>query len=318
MKERNYKMDNIRFVLIFLVVLGHITELFCTGGINTIYKVIYTFHIPCLIFITGFFAKFNPRKIAKRFVLPYLIFQVLYIAFDFYILKSKDNLLLQFTTPNWLLWYIFSSLSYFLIMPIIDTQNKKKAIVILIMSIFVSLLSGYDATIGYYLSLSRTFVFMPFFISGFYVSKFFDIYAIYKTITEHRFKIITTVIIIICILEFFIYKWSVPRSVLYGAYAYSSDNGNIGMRIIFLVCAFFWMLAFLSVIPNRCIKLITFIGQNSMPIYLIHGFIIKYMSVKNPFVYSQPINFIAAVAISAVIMLALGSKPIAAVFKKFK
>ena len=40
-----------------------------------LYKIIYTFHVPALMFITGKFAKFDKKRILKHLCFPYIVFQ---------------------------------------------------------------------------------------------------------------------------------------------------------------------------------------------------------------------------------------------------
>ena len=64
--SRKYRFDNIKFILITLVVFGHFLELIDGQTANNLYRIIYLFHIPAFIFITGYFAKFNPSKKKKK------------------------------------------------------------------------------------------------------------------------------------------------------------------------------------------------------------------------------------------------------------
>ena len=50
---RNYRMDNIRCILIFLVVFGHM--LTWIPKADTPYRIIYLFHMPAFLFLTGYF-----------------------------------------------------------------------------------------------------------------------------------------------------------------------------------------------------------------------------------------------------------------------
>jgi fucose 4-O-acetylase-like acetyltransferase len=60
---RNYKIDNIKAFLIILVVFGHMLELVNMGGL---YRLIYTIHMPVFVFVSGYFAKFNAKKIVTN------------------------------------------------------------------------------------------------------------------------------------------------------------------------------------------------------------------------------------------------------------
>ena len=57
--KRDLYWDSLKFVLIFLVVYGHTIETYSPdGSINrAIYNLIYVFHMPLFIFISGYFSK---------------------------------------------------------------------------------------------------------------------------------------------------------------------------------------------------------------------------------------------------------------------
>ena len=100
--SRNYRFDNIKFILITLVVFGHFLELINGQVTDNLYRIIYLFHIPAFIFITGYFAKFNPAKIIRTLILPYVISQLLYLPYNSLFILEKDTFTLQFTKPYWL------------------------------------------------------------------------------------------------------------------------------------------------------------------------------------------------------------------------
>lgn len=58
-KDRDYFFDNARAILIFLVVLGHMIQPYTSESkyILALYLVIYSFHMPTFLFISGYFAK---------------------------------------------------------------------------------------------------------------------------------------------------------------------------------------------------------------------------------------------------------------------
>ena len=77
---RNYRMDNIRCILIFLVVFGHM--LTWIPEADTPYRIIYLFHMPAFLFLTGYFSHFNISKILTQLAYPYILFQILYLIYD--------------------------------------------------------------------------------------------------------------------------------------------------------------------------------------------------------------------------------------------
>lgn len=58
MKERNYLFDNLKFLLIVLVVFGHsLEEISLEHNYAIIRAWIYSFHMPVFVFISGYFRK---------------------------------------------------------------------------------------------------------------------------------------------------------------------------------------------------------------------------------------------------------------------
>jgi hypothetical protein len=58
-KNRDPYFSNLKFILIFLVILGHLIEkyIYVNHDLYSIYTVIYMVHMPLFAFISGFFLK---------------------------------------------------------------------------------------------------------------------------------------------------------------------------------------------------------------------------------------------------------------------
>ena len=168
--ERNYRMDNLKCLLIFAVVFGHMLELFMgkNDGFKVIYLVIYSFHMPLFAFVSGVFARYSPEKIRNHLIYPYVVFQILYLLFANNVLEKETEV--QFTTPYWLLWYLFASIAWNLLLPLVQGGGftwRKKAVV-LAAAFLAGILIGFDDKAGYYLSFSRIVEFFPYFLMGAY------------------------------------------------------------------------------------------------------------------------------------------------------
>ncbi|MCC3709207.1 acyltransferase family protein, partial [Staphylococcus epidermidis] len=94
-KDRDYFFDNARAILIFLVVLGHLLQPYTSEDkfLQALYLLIYSFHMPTFLFISGYFAKNLDKpnyleKIAKKLLLPYVIFFAFFQLF--YIFPGKE------------------------------------------------------------------------------------------------------------------------------------------------------------------------------------------------------------------------------------
>lgn len=92
--RRNYRFDNIKLILILFVIVAHFFELFKVE--ERAYLTIYTFHMPLFIFLFGIFARFDKKRIIK-YIFTYVVFQILYKLFDFYILGNGKELSITWT-----------------------------------------------------------------------------------------------------------------------------------------------------------------------------------------------------------------------------
>ena len=86
MKERLISPDFIKGFCIILMVYGHITQIGTMANYqNYLAKVIYTFHMPLFLIISGYFfnislnLKSQVNKILKKIAIPYVIFTTLYL-----------------------------------------------------------------------------------------------------------------------------------------------------------------------------------------------------------------------------------------------
>lgn len=312
MRERLYKFDNIKGILIFLVVLGHFLELI--KGYDILYLTIYSFHMPLFIFVTGYFAKFNKHKFISNLVCPYIIFQILYTYFEKIIL-GNDELTLTYSKPVWLLWYLFVIICYYLLIPLIQTKNRKSQILIFLISVFMALLAGYDNSMGYTFSASRFFVFMPFFIAGYYMSqdktlikRFINIEKSNKYGFALLAGIIYTVIIVLVLKQDIISK-----KMLYGSYSYEKAEYTIFIRLLIMLIAAGFIFMFLLIIPNKKVLFLSNIGSNTMPVFLLHGFVVKYIK-DNIELIGGSINFEKVLVLSIAVVLILGNKFVNKIF----
>ena len=111
--------------------------------------------MPLFIFLTGIFAKFDKKRIIT-YIFSYLLFQVLYKLFDFYVLGNGKELSITFMTPYWLLWYMLVIIFYTFLIPLIDSKNNIIRIIVVTISIALSLITPYFKDIGCLLSMETS------------------------------------------------------------------------------------------------------------------------------------------------------------------
>lgn len=165
-KARAGYLDSAKFVLVQLVVIGHLLEQVrqLSPFAGAAYRFIYMFHVPALVFMSGMVAhaSFDARQ-GKRWlatlVLPYLVFQGIYRYAD--ALWQGHTFAYGVVQPYWLLWYLLSLASWRLLLP--ATLSLRYPV---LFAMAIALGAGCIKDIEYPFSLSRTLVFLPFFVAG--------------------------------------------------------------------------------------------------------------------------------------------------------
>lgn len=308
MTKRLYKFDNIKTILIVLVVFGHLLEL--VKACDLIYLIIYSFHMPLFMFVTGYFARFDKKQIFYRMICPYILFQILYTYFEIYILGMQE-LTLTFVKPRWLLWYLFAIIVYYLLIPFFDIQSEKGRVYMILMSVIIALLSGYDTKLGYDFSAARILNFMPFFLAGFYMKREQNPYSqrIAKTDMNYPVRIAGAIVAIaaIAVIVLMLNQGIITKKMLYGSYSYDAIGYNIWVRLLIFAIASVWIALFLMLVPNKRIPIVSETGRYTMPIFLFHGFAVKLIG-KYCNETGAELTVYTAFMISLVLVLVLGNK----------
>ncbi|MEM7627447.1 MAG: acyltransferase family protein [Planctomycetota bacterium] len=273
---RDVTLDNFKFVLITLVVVGHAIEpaIGSFDWARTVYIFIYLFHMPMFAYVSGVFssAKIDGaaiRKIIVRLVIPYVFLETAYSLFDYFAF-SREALRISPLVPYWIMWYMFSLVLWRLLLPIVSHFRFPVAL---------SVVAGLACGINHYdynLSFSRTFVFFPFFLIGHYYHAW--IAESLKRLGASR--LVGGVVIAVALLVLLVLPNAHEFDVrwLYGSKSYASlgvgwEQGVV-YRSLFYAMSILLGVAFLSMIKaDRGFG--TAFGESSLYIYVLHGFVIK-------------------------------------------
>ncbi len=262
--------DNLKYILITIVVLGHLIGKLKTD-FYTEYFFIYTFHMPVFIFISGYFSKkiIDTKtfyKLIFTLLIPYLFFETFYSISDSILYEKSFKL--SFFSPNWGMWYLVSLLFWRLMLDIADKLKYTLPILILI-----AVMIGFTHA-GHTLSISRTFVFFPFFYLGFYLAKNdFDI----STLTDY--SKLGYAILILFYFILLMYEPQINLKWLWGSYSYEKLNNieyGLFIRLFIMFGGTIIGFAFLSIIPKKKM-FFTSMGALSMNVYLWHFFLLTIM-----------------------------------------
>ncbi len=265
--ERIY-WDNMKGFLILLVVFGHLLECFPDGSRDSVYKLIYVFHMPLFVFCSGYLGRYSPRKILKGLLL-YLVLQLSCCMFTF-----RE---IQITTPVWILWYLPALAVWRMLLPFLEECRGRARLLVIAALVACACLVGFDNTIGYYAGLSRIIVFFPYFAAGYYVKRYFQDREtesmaswLYGRRTEPVLRLFIALFFLLLSGVFLHFAPWVKAEWLYGAHSYQSGGYSLWFRGAQYLMAVVFGSAILAVMPQKK-TLFTIFGQKSLSIYLLHG-----------------------------------------------
>lgn len=296
-KKRSTKYDEIKFWLILLVVIGHILESFIIAKKTTtnIYRLrffIYSFHMPLFILISGLFSKKNIEKKRYSNIAFYLVlYVVIKIISTINIAIQTGNISFNLLTEGDYPWYCFAMFAFQMITILLKNKNKT---FILVSSIILALIVGYDRNIGDFLVLSRIIVFYPFFFVGYWLDK--D--RLLKKLSSRKIQVTSIIIMLIYIFIIFIkindlYIFS-PLLSGKNSYYTLGEKFKIGWAaravqyfIIFIIS--FSIISICTIIKKE--NFTSKIGKNTLPIYALHYIPINFLFFKtlNPMIWMNKI-----------------------------
>jgi len=207
---------------------------------------------------------------------PYIILQIAYLLFHNLIIIEEKEFTLQFTKPYWLLWYLMAMAFYYLLIPFFQTQDTRRQILTISVAVVVSLLVGYDRSIGYNLTLSRFFVFLPYFLTGLYFRTDHEQIRD-KWKNSQQLRIFTGIIAftgVVCSV-YYILNTRLSSYVLYGSLHYAKLNYGPATRLLLLLFAACWIIILFRLIPDKKIPFASYIGKHTFWIFVLHGFVVE-------------------------------------------
>lgn len=305
--KRNAYFDNAKLLLIFLVVFGHMIQPFTenSAGISTLYTWIYTFHMPAFIFLAGFFAKGSGNlkyigNLAKKLLIPYLIFQALYTGYYFMIGKN-DWLTDHVFYPHWSLWFLVSLFCWHILLIF---YRHIPAYVGIPLALTIGIFIGYFDNVEHMFSLSRTFVFFPFFLIGYHCSQK------HIAMLKNKYVKLTSLLVLITIFIAIYFLPEINSGWLLASKSYTTLGldylGGLARLLVYSTSSLM-VVSILAWIPNQRFS-ITYLGERTLYVYLLHGFIIQYIRQADLFSLNHMFDLIGLAILSAIIVFVLSSR----------
>ena len=304
MANRIVFLDNVKGILIFLVVLGHIINPIHNDNptLEVLFEGIYLFHMPLFVFVTGLFAKsvyknghLRANKVFSTLLLAFL-FQLTITLIEEPDASLTDTLLVFKSAP----WYLLALSYYYLLTPFFA---ETKPIVGIIGSFLIALGVGcFDELKGDFLALPRALTFLPFFVLGFYCTKE-NIQKLRDSIFAKGCAIATIVFFI-----WFAFFGNAIEDLIYltyGTYAYNTrDLIGIGQHLVIFMLAIVISIGVMQLAPSKPLFLSTW-GERTLQIYILHRIIKGVLDVAGFFALPILLDPIFGTGILLMLSLAL-------------
>lgn len=266
-KKRDAYYCNLKFLLLYLVVFGHWIEPYIDSfpPVHSVYRIIYTVHMPLFIFISGsFLASGEQAKIqAFRCLSCYLIFQSAAV-----LAGAVSGRPLRLYRPCWHLWYLLSlslwSFSAWISERWIRLSERSPYIRSggILLAVLIGCGTGCLPRVGRDMSLSRTLTFFPYFLAGQLCPR--------NIFREKR------LLGIVSLLGFgglyLLFNSHIPTGFFYQGDSYGSLGNTLGirLRLICYIMGGLFGIGLLALVPERRF-LFSSIGADTLWVYLCHA-----------------------------------------------
>jgi fucose 4-O-acetylase-like acetyltransferase len=312
--QRDPWLDNAKFWLIALVVLGH-TLTSMVGRLpaaHALYVWVYAFHMPAFVFLAGYVSRSREltarrlQRLVTGLLAPYVIFTGVY-AVATTLLTGRNQA--DLVDPYWLLWFLPALAAWRLTTPLLLNLRWPLAI-----SVLVGLAAGASTRIGPDLTLSRILALAPFFVLGAVLPRDWM-----QLLRSHRAVLPGVAALVASLGCAAVLAPYVPHfpSWLFWNDAYETRGISLpvglGLRAAMYVISTVMLLAALAVVPRSAGRL-TALGAASMYTFLLHGLVVRLVQWAgyDDLVTSWP-ELLLTVVLCVPVAAALSSRPVRAV-----
>lgn len=300
-KKRMPYFDNIKGILVILMVFGHFLYRFGDSPmLSYIVNAVYTFHMPAFVFVSGYLGKSERSQSFEG---------IIKLAFLFFIFNGAMGIVFgiePLTEPKYSLWYLLAIIAWRL-----TARYISRFKFILPILICISLAAGLFPSINNTLAIARIISFYPYYMAGFLFSKEKCADLIKNGFGKRMLEGIAALAVSAVLIVIALNVLKLDQDDL-TMYAYK-DYWGIPGRITLLAISCAMIFALMNLVPNKKLPLVTMFGRNSLWIFLIHRPITIVIS-KFLVPLSPVLKLLISVILTAAVCVFLGndliSKPL--------
>jgi fucose 4-O-acetylase-like acetyltransferase len=316
--------DNVRFVAIALVVVGHSIETFALSDtMAAVYVVIYAFHMPLFAFVCGRFASAtagrpgSAAKLLSQIVVPYVVFNVIWFTLRVLV---EGHARLDLATPYWHLWFLVALAVWRLLLPAIATLRYP-----VLMSVGVSVVAGYVHGVGPAFDSGKTLGMLPFFVLGWALrERGLPRWADARSWTSLPVRAAAVAVLSGAVLVAYLYVGQVREWRLRKWAQMAINYADLGMpewwagfvRLAMLALAVALGAAVLLLVPRGRSRLTKW-GQATMYVYMLHLFPLYLLrTTTDLFVWFDSVpRFCLLIGLAVVLTVVLSTRPVLRLFR---
>ncbi|MCX5412599.1 acyltransferase family protein [Streptomyces sp. NBC_00059] len=274
-KRRDAYFDNVKYLAIVLVAVAHAWEPVMDGSRTTraLYMVVYTFHMPAFILVSGYFSRSfdmsapKVKRLVTGVVVPYVLFETAYSLFKRYAGGVEDTPI-TLLDPLFLTWFLIALFIWRVTTPLWQSLRHPLPV-----ALTIAALASVTPGITDDLDLQRVCQLLPFFVLGLLMKP-----EHFQLIRRREVRMLSVPLVVGALL--FAY-WASPRMGLGWFYRSNSAQemdfqwwaGPV-MTLAMFGCALALTIAFLAWVPRRHMWF-TVLGAGTICGYLLHGFLVK-------------------------------------------
>ncbi|WP_394430458.1 acyltransferase family protein [Streptomyces sp. SGAir0957] len=316
--SRDSYFDNAKYLAIVLVAMGHAWEPLRDGSraASALYMVVYAFHMPAFIVISGYFSRSfdaSPGRL-KRLItgvaVPYVVFECAYTVFK---RTAGDDPDYPFSLldPWYLTWFLIALFVWRLSTPIWKVVRWPLPV-----ALGIAALASVSPDIGDDLDLQRVLQFLPFFVLGLRLKP-----EHFRIVRRREARILAVPVLASAVL--FAY-WAAPR--MNAAWFYRRDSAQelgapgwagVVMTLAMFGCSMLLVACFLAWVPGRRLW-VTALGAGTLYGYLLHGFLAKgsrFWDWYDVRWVHTPVGEVAVTIIAACVITLLCTPPVQRLFR---
>ncbi|MFI9241792.1 acyltransferase family protein [Streptomyces sp. NPDC053086] len=316
-RQRDAFFDNAKYLAIVLVAMGHSWEPLKDDSriLEAAYTVVYGFHMPAFILISGYFSRsfdMRPDRL-KRLItgvaVPYVLFETAYPLFKNLVTGSHEDISLL--DPWYLTWFLVALFVWRLTTPVWKLMRRPLPV-----ALAIAMLATVSPDIGDDLDLQRVLQFLPYFVLGLCMK------AEHFQLARRRWVRIASVPVFGAALAFG--WWAVPRMST-GWFYHRDSAQELGapwwcgpvMTLAIMGCSLALTACFFAWVPGRK-TWFTALGGGTLYGYLLHGFLVKFGDYRGWFEHSwlhRPFGEILVTVLAAAAVTVLCTRPVQRVFR---